>query len=297
MILDFVATSTASCAANFVTHPFETAKVRQVLGQSGNVFSVMSRIVGSEGPGALYRGFNSSLLRAVVSGGGRQTVYWGLKSLLLANDDPSLSKRIVLGAGAGMIAAGAAAPIDMVRTRSKKKRKEKKRKNMIFINLFCVHCRQQAFKGTGRLGMWFLLKSAYAEGGVRGVYVGSSAVFARQALLTGSQLAFYDRSKVIVQSVTGLHVESFAVECLSSGVAGAAATLAIAPVESIKTQMQARGSGRSFRQTAKLIFTESGILGFWRGSFALWLKLAPHTVIVLTGTDFLRKAFGIPILL
>jgi hypothetical protein len=233
----------------------------------------MGRIGKSEGISALYRGFSSSLVRAVVSGGGRQTVYWMLKAGLLKEGDSSLTKRMVLGSVAGVIAAGFAAPIDMVRTR------------------------QQAFKGSNRLSMWSVLASAYGEGGVSGLFVGSSAVFARQALLTGSQLAFYDRSKAIVQSVTGLPVGGFAVEGLSACVAGAAATVAIAPVEAIKTQMQAAGKGKTFRQTASEILSSSGLRGFWRGSFALWLKLAPHTLIVLVATDRLRDLFGVPMLL
>ncbi len=158
--------------------------------------------------------------------------------------------------------------------------------------------RQQALKTASRPGIWFLLSSAYWDSGFRGLFVGSSAVFARQALLTGTQLAFYDRSKVLMQRITGCAIDSWPVMGGAACVAGAAATVAIAPVETVKTQMQANKRKKlGVMQTAKSFVRNHGVVSLWRGSFALWLKLAPHTIIVLALTDKLRKMFGIPLLL
>eukprot|EP01087_Luapelamoeba_hula_P005144 TRINITY_DN15226_c0_g1_i1.p1 TRINITY_DN15226_c0_g1~~TRINITY_DN15226_c0_g1_i1.p1 ORF type:complete len:279 (+),score=46.21 TRINITY_DN15226_c0_g1_i1:31-867(+) len=275
LLLDFVATSGSSVLANCVTHPFETVKVRQQLkGERGSLSAVTRNMVRSEGYKALYKGFGASVARGVISGGGRQTFYYWLKAGLLKDDNQSATARVALGMIAGILAAGLAAPVDMARTR------------------------QQA--STEGMTMFRVLKSAYQnEGGFRGLYRGSSAVFARQAVLNGSQLASYDRAKALTEKYFGLPPDSIASMLVSGAIAGGVVTLAVAPVEMIKTQMQIEGASSSngFSVCMKAIYHDGGIASFWRGSAALWAKLAPHTMIVLLLTDKFREFFGIPIIL
>lgn len=78
---DLLSTSLACIAANLVTHPLEMLKVRQQLGVHGatSLPTLTKHIVKTEGVKALYKGLSAGLIRAVVSGGGRLTIYNQLK--------------------------------------------------------------------------------------------------------------------------------------------------------------------------------------------------------------------------
>lgn len=272
--LDFVATSSASVLANFVTHPAETIKTRQ---QLNNVTAAqVLRDARASGAffGSLYRGFSASIIRAIISGGGRQTIYYGLKISLLSRDNTSGIARAALGVLAGVLAAGLAAPIDLVRTRQQ----------------------GEALAGRGPSVLAILKRVYKDEGGIRGLYRGSSAVFARQALLNGSQLASYDRAKAAISSWTGYHADGIVTQAAAAAIAGGIATAAIAPVEYVKTQMQSGGRG-SMMHIALSVARRDGVIALWRGSGALWAKLAPHTLIVLLTTDAFRVLLGIPLIL
>lgn len=267
---DFLATSTSSILANVVTHPFESVKVHQQL--SGNS---MMQVLRSQTLRSLYAGFSASVARAVISGGGRQTIYYGLKSALLSNrprDESSLfGLRVALGMGAGLAAALLAAPVDMARTRQQ----------------------SAAAASKKNVGLIAVLRDAYRAGGFRGLFRGSSAVFARQVMLNGSQLATFDYAKAFCAKSFSLPSESVATQVSAAALSGIACTVCVAPIEAIKTQMQV--SRMSMREASSFIWSNGGgIRGFWRGSIALWIKLAPHTVIVLTLTDTFRSWLNIP---
>jgi hypothetical protein len=78
---DFVSTSLACVSANLVTHPLEMLKVRQQVSvvPSLSFTALTQKIVKTEGTKALYKGLSAGLVRAVVSGGGRLTIYNQLK--------------------------------------------------------------------------------------------------------------------------------------------------------------------------------------------------------------------------
>jgi hypothetical protein len=274
LALDFVVTSLSSIFANVVTHPAETVKTRQQLRNVSASQVLREAYASGTALSSLYRGFSASLVRAVISGGGRQTLYYGLKSSLLSQNNESGSARVALGVVAGMFAAGLAAPIDLVRTR------------------------QQVDVHMGSsVSIISILKSVYAEeNGLRGLWRGSSAVFARQALLNGSQLASYDRAKAAIADWSGSAPDTIVTQASAAAVAGGVATASIAPVEFVKTQMQSGVQG-GVLQVAVRSVRERGFGSLWRGSLALWLKLAPHTLIVLLSTDALRAACGIPIII
>ena len=104
LALDFLCTSSSSILANVVTHPFELVKVRQqaaLVGESASFGRVWSGVVRKQGLFGLYRGFQASVVRAIISGGGRQTIFYGLKHLWGAGPDKrgSASVRTALAGG------------------------------------------------------------------------------------------------------------------------------------------------------------------------------------------------------
>jgi hypothetical protein len=174
-------------AANLVTHPLEFLKVRQQLyvsptGARGepSLLRLLPEILRNEGVLPLYTGLSAGLWRAVISGGGRLTIYNQLK--LAAGSDvvaaSGATGRAMLGVVAGGLAALLAVPFDLVRTR------------------------QQAVKRVGSglhqgagTGMGTIFVDVARREGLRGLWAGSVPTIVRQMLFTAVQLASYDQTK------------------------------------------------------------------------------------------------------
>jgi hypothetical protein len=193
------------------------------------------------------------LYRSIVDSLRRQTIYYGLKTLAVSESyTDSFALRVSLGMTSGILAACVAAPVDMARTR------------------------QQASSALKHEGVVSVLRVAYSEGGMRSLYRGSSAVLLRQAVFTGSQLATYDKAKLLVNKYTKLPVNSYETMTIASFVSGLVTAVAIAPIEVVKTRMQFAKTRLSLRDAFAATYAETGVRGFWRGSFAVFLKGAPH---------------------
>eukprot|EP01044_Picomonas_judraskeda_P014577 COSAG03_NODE_2335_length_2876_cov_1.830393_1_plen_211_part_00 len=185
LLRDFVASATAACCANCVTHPSENIKVRQMLHRSASTasrpptsLSVARRIVAEDGVSALYKGLSPALVRAVISGGGRLAGYNGLKGAceragwLSPNGDGPAAKarqqavKATLAVAASCTAQLAAAPADLLRTR------------------------QAAHRGTlaSCPSMGKIAAEVVATDGVAGLFAGSSALMGRAASFNISQL-------------------------------------------------------------------------------------------------------------
>ena len=270
-LFDLLSASLASCTANLFTHPFENLKTRQQVGASIPARALLLRVLREEGVASLYRGLNAGLVRAVISGGGRLAIYNQLKLAVLdaeQSGSPLTAIRLSLGMVSGIAAAVVAAPVDLVRTRQ------------------VVHHRGPS------LSMLGVLQSLVREGGLRGLYQGTSAVFARQAVFTASQLASYDQAKLLIASRCRSDPAAYPTIMMASLLSGVVCTISTAPFEMIKTRMQI-SKGASLFQTSRLIIEEGGLKAFWRGSFSLYLRYAPHTFIVLVATEQFRHLFGV----
>ena len=206
LIRDFVASSTAACAANCVTHPSENIKVRQMLhrrsltgGRLPSSLSVAKQIVAEDGVSALYKGLNPALVRAVISGGGRLAGYNGLKGAcersgwLTPNGGEGAAAKTrqqlikaALAVVASCSAQLAAAPADLLRTR------------------------QGAHRGSlaSCPSMTSLAKQIIAAEGVGGLFAGSSALMGRAASFNISQLLTYDTAKSAAHLNLGLSPNS-----------------------------------------------------------------------------------------
>jgi hypothetical protein len=133
-------------------------------------------------------------------------------------------------------------------------------------------------------------------------------MFARQSLFTGVQLASYDQakgfavriSKIPEMGIRPLSNDSPLAHVFAATLSGAVSTIATAPIEMVKTTMQlasrnATKKKTSFIQTFPLVYAEFGLRGFWRGSGALFIRLAPQTTLVLVGSEYFRKLFEVKV--
>ncbi len=281
---EFFTASGACIVANLITHPLETIKTYQQLPQRAGISTLRSAvlIVRKNGLLALYKGLNASLVRAVISGGGRlylfdifkDTCYdRGLLTRRMGRSQPVASElplRGFLASSAGMIAALVSSPIDLVRTR------------------------QAAFKGSfgDSPSMIQVMENIVSTTGFRGLFSGSTALLARAFWFNLAQLTTYDSCKTIAMDRFELGAEDVRTHVLASTGAGFVATTISSPFENIKTDMQLVRS-RSVASVAEAMYQRGGIKHFFRGWLPLYLKVGPHTLIVFVTAEYLRQLFSL----
>ena len=273
--MDLCLTGTASIVANLFTHPLETIKVRQMVNGESSL-RIGYTLVRKEGWLALYKGINAALVRAVISGGGRLTGYNFLKKVAIDNKilspEPVVSELPLRGAMAVTAACFAqylAAPADLIRTR------------------------QAVYKGPtiGAPSIAMVARQVVAQDGFRGLFSGSSALMGRAASFNIGQLLTYDECKYQAVSRLNTRPDSVVTHVIAASGAGLAATTASAPFENIKTYSQLHGKA-PITHSIRSIYSSSGIMGFFRGWTPLYLKIAPHTLIVFVTMEFLRNAYA-----
>lgn len=288
--VDFLATSTASLAANMATHPLESIKVYQmVVDRTSNTWSAFRSIVRASGWASLYKGAPAAMLRGVVNGGGRLTGYTALKQLganhgWITTDGGAseMPVRAAMATVAASVSVWLAAPLDLVRTR------------------------QSAAIGpfVGSPSMWRVARDAVQEGGVTGLFAGSTALITRAAAFNVAQLLTYDECKALCQRQLGLPPSHILVHVTGALGAGVLATTVSAPLENVKTIMQMSGGGRhgttgsgrappGLGRVCLFMWQSGGVRVFFRGWMPLYAKTAPHTLVVFVVMEHMRNLLGI----
>ena len=134
-----------------------------------NLWRLARDIARTEGPRPFYSGLSAGLYRAVISGGGRIAIYNQLKLSWGARDGAGTTDhvRVMFGMAAGVAAAIFAVPFDLIRTR------------------------QQVVQKGPSLSMMAVVQHILRHGTVTDLWIGAGPTFARQAVFTGTQLAWY----------------------------------------------------------------------------------------------------------
>jgi solute carrier family 25 uncoupling protein 8/9 len=281
-LLDLAAASLACALGVVATHPLETLKVRQMVappfadGRAPGTLRVLGAIARDEGLGVLWAGLGAGLARAVVQGGVRLALYERGKDELARRAPASANRRgrglvdtdggrVLVGTGAGGAAALIGAPIDTVRTV------------------------QQAAAAQG--GALAVSARLVRRDGVLSLWTGSGTAVARCAVMTAAQCATYDRAKAAASEALGwppTAVRTHVVAALASGVATATAT---APFDNVKTTQIVARSGAL--QAARAVWRAGGgPAGFLRGWGSIYLRIAPHTVIMFASLEAMRAGLA-----
>ena len=108
--------------------------------------------------------------------------------------------------------------------------------------------------------------------GLKGLYQGYTPTLIRQSLNQASRFLFYQHYKeYIIQK----NKQFSPYHSLQGGVfAGIFSVIISTPADVLKTQMQ-EGKKESILPIIKNIYKQFGISGFWRGSLARMLRVAP----------------------
>ena len=331
--LDFLATASASVAANLLTHPLETIKVRQVLGNDGSTIRVGLRIVRREGLSALYKGISPACARAVVSGGGRLTGFAFLKDRATAagylarrgeegdtgegdcGGEEGRGGRSTKGGGRGgegggrrrgeqrgtraqeapLGGGGSTVPLSEVPLRATMAVSAACFAQYLAAPLDLIRTRQAAAQGAAP-SMARVVATVVRREGPAGLFAGSAALMGRAATFNVAQLLTYDACKDKAVGVLGMGQERMPVHVAAALGAGLCATAASAPFENIKTLQQAGvggvggvgGNGGGVAALVRQMYQQGGVGAFFRGFVPLYIKIAPHTMVVFCVTEQLR---------
>jgi len=136
------------------------------------------------------------------------------------------------------------------------------------------------------------LRQIYTKNGVRGLWRGSVAALPRAALGSGAQIATFGKTKALLVEydlVTDPTLNSF-----SAGlIAGSIMSVAITPPDVITTRLynqgvDAEGRGLLYRGWLDCfvkILRSEGVYGMYKGFWANYLRIAPHSTLVLLFFD------------
>lgn len=147
------------------------------------------------------------------------------------------------------------------------------------------------------------LRTIYRQGGIFGLWRGSTASITRASLGSGTQLATFGPTKSFLRE-HNLIVQP-ALNSLCGGfIAGCCVTVAMTPADVIMTRIYNQGldaSGKGLLYKGWLdCFTKTarteGIYGLYKGFWANYVRLVPHSALVLLFFDqlmSLRSRLGI----
>lgn len=274
---------TSACIADIVTFPLDTAKVRlQVQGEGGSggrktgVLRTLGNVVRSEGVSALYRGIVPGLQRQMAFSAIRIGLYEDVKQWYTANMGVSnphglemLGVRTLAGVTTATMAILAAQPTDVVKIR------------------------MQAGARTGQYrGVLHAYTSiASREGVVKGLYRGTVANIARNAIVNVGETVVYDASKDALIS-QGYMLEGVPCHLVSALIAGVSATVVASPVDVIKTRFMNAGPGvySSALECARLTVRREGLPALYRGFTASCSRLVSWNIVLWVSFEQIKLA-------
>lgn len=286
----------AQIAAIF-TNPIDVVKIRlQIQGEAREaaaaaaarpnrpaigLFGMFWHISKEEGVMALQKGIVPSLLRETFYSSIRLSAYEPIRDLILSEHElrsggAPFYKKFAAGGTAGAIGAGLANPADLIKVR------------------------MQAASGSAYTSTWSAFVSIYKEEGLAGLYRGTVPTVQRAAILTATQLGVYDHVKHAILA-RGWFSEGKPLHFVSGTIAGFFVALTTSPVDTLRTRLMNQpldsgGRGKLYRSmldcAVKTVRNE-GILAVYKGFFAQWMRVGPHTTISLVAWEWLRRLVGL----
>ena len=289
----------ASIGATVVSNPFEVMKTRlQLQGELmkkgsyhqkyNGMLSGMSKVAGQEGLLALQKGLWASMIHQVVQNGLRFAIYPQFQAHLkrINDDQPGFGVNVLSGCLAGLIGAVVSNPFMMVKTRLQSSSSHVP-SGMKEAAIGHQHHYKGVFDG---------LRQIVNEGGVRGLWFGVKPAMYRTVVLSSAQLATYDGVKEAASLRLGLSNTDVKVHFIAGAASAFAVMVTMNPLDVILTRSYNNGSqhikakATSVPGIMKEIVAVEGVQGLYKGSLALWSRLAPHFICTFVFLEQIRAA-------
>ncbi|KAF8921953.1 oxaloacetate carrier [Mucidula mucida] len=297
----FICGGIAACIAVTVSNPAEVAKTRlQLQGELAkgggekvykNALDVFAKTWRNEGIRGLQRGLTPAYAYQILLNGSRLGFYEPFRKNINefigrgpAEQIPFTS--VLAGATSGAVGASLGNP------------------------LFLIKARMQAYSPALPVGAQHYYKNAfhalstiYKQEKLRGLVRGMDAAILRTSMGSSVQLPSYNFTKNQLVTSGILPANSTWTFLLSSTVSGMCVCIAMQPADTALTRMYNQPTKRN--EAGKLVgalyknpfdclwktFKVEGVRGWYKGSTAHFLRIAPHTIVTLTANDLIVNLY------
>ncbi|KAJ6447095.1 mitochondrial carrier protein LEU5 [Purpureocillium lavendulum] len=325
-----VAGGMAGCAAKTLVAPLDRVKIlfqasnpqfAKYTGSSFGVATAMKDIYLTEGTRGLYRGHSATLLRIFPYAGIKFLAYEQIRAMLIPDKHHETPlRRLLSGSLAGVTSVFFTYPLEVVRVRLAFETKRDGRSSLRSICRQIYNEQPPQKSATARLPNAPLpvaaeaVKAPNGHVGLINFYRGFAPTllgmlpYAGMSFLTHDTVSDLMRHPAIAKHTTlprkANHPEgkpaalkSWA-ELTTGGVAGLVSQTASYPLEVIRRRMQvggAVGDGRKLKlgETARTIFRERGIRGFFVGLTIGYVKVVPMVAVSFYTYERMKLVFGI----
>ncbi|KAL1110537.1 hypothetical protein AAG570_008065 [Ranatra chinensis] len=278
---------TAACFADFVTFPFDTAKVRlQIQGESNGILALarngalvgsgpahysglvgtIRTIVRNEGTRSLFNGLSAGLQRQLCFSSIRIGLYDSVKGLYQQilygeTNRVSVPSRIAAGLTTGGLAVFLAQPTDVVKVRFQAQLKGDPRNR--------YNSTMEAYRMIAK------------QEGTAGLWKGTVTNAGRNAIVNVSEIVCYDIIKDTILSY-GLMRDAIPCHFISAVIAGFCTTVVASPIDVIKTRYMNSSSGTysSAINCAVRTFSEEGCTAFFKGFTPSFCRLVSWNIVM-----------------
>lgn len=309
-----VAGGLAGSAAKTVVAPLDRVKILfqasnpQYMKYTGSWFGVvtaMKDIYTHEGPMGLYRGHSATLLRIFPYAAIKFLAYEQIRSVIIyspAQETPV--RRFMSGSLAGVTSVFFTYPLEVIRVRLAFETKRDSRSSLSDICKRIYNEVPPPTKPAHRPAVVVLpveaVRQVVPRAGLANFYRGFSATIMGMLPYAGMSFLTHDTASDVLRfpviapyttlpkpmnsSPSKPNPLNWWSELLAGGIAGAVSQTSAYPLEVIRRRMQVGGTvGDGHRlnigETARLIFKERGIMGFWVGLSIGYVKIIPMVAV------------------
>lgn len=282
----FVCGGLSAMLGSACIHPIDLSKVRlQLYGVTNpgkplpGFVGMLVKMVQNDGITSVYAGLSAALMRQAVYGTARIGLhrYFSEELEQRNNGQPlDFGTKVISGMCSGAIAVSIGTPFDVSLVRMQ------------------ADSMKSAVERRGYKNVFDALTRVSREEGLGALYSGLSPNILRGMAMNVGQLACFDQAREIISPLLGDEDSakpSLSTRLVSSGVAGFMASLLSLPFDMMKSRMQDAGRYKGFVDCFTTVLTKEGILSFWTGFGAYYMRTAPNAMIILMSTQPITQAY------
>lgn len=259
---DLTSIPIAASIAESLTHPMDYVKTqKQYLTRPTSSFFIFRNVLKTQGIFGFYGSLKPAIARHWIYTTTRVSLYEKMRT-----DASDFKTKAFAGISAGAIAQGIASPADFVK----------------------VKLQTQSLVSKSQTTPMAILQTTIKKNGFAGLYRGWQPNVMRSATVNLGELVAYDNGK---QYLLQYMDDTIFCHALASFNSGLWSTALSTPADVIKTHMMTNNHN-SILECMKDIYKSSGMKGFWRGFFPIWMRLAPWQFTFWVSYEQLRKYNG-----
>tara|TARA_B110000211_G_scaffold235020_1_gene308532 strand:+ start:10762 stop:11562 length:801 start_codon:yes stop_codon:yes gene_type:complete len=259
---DLISIPIAATVAECVTHPMDFVKTqKQYLTRPASSFSIFRNVLKTRGVLGFYGSLKPAVARHWIYTTTRVSLYEKMRT-----ENSDFKTKAFAGISAGALAQGIASPADFVK----------------------VKLQTASLVSASHTTPMAILQTTIKKHGLAGLYRGWEANVMRSATVNLGELVAYDSGK---QYLLQYMDDTIFCHALASFNSGLWSTALSTPADVVKTHMMANNHN-SISECVGDIYNSSGIRGFWRGFFPIWMRLAPWQFTFWVSYEQLRKRNG-----